>query len=530
MSGDGRLDLDDLGEVIDHASALDDGPRTEVLDDGNGPSLAERLESAGITPWARRHRRALAVAGVAVLVVVGGVVAYPKLVPPPVDPELRVTAVPVIPSQFVIDDSVTPFDQVGIFATGSSLRSAYALTKNSPDDTSTYRIDGLVGPMVRASTATPQPAAQPAAQAGPAATQVARADVDVVLDCFDGTTLPVPQGSYFLQVTRTDALGRTLTGRVPVDNPTVTWPEYASATCLQVQGSYALTPTAVRTSVDRATRTVTVDVDVTNDLRVPATLSVDQVYGVVPIRTTMTPRSLLPLEPTTLTLAMQLLDCNQSSVPFVGRQTAPGSNNYDSADQGLFLVGDVGSAVVNPVLDPTGLGGRVQMPLTFPPALVRPVDAALGSLCAGGPGGVIVGTERAGEARKVTAPFTSGNPEATRIPVVLDVVVVGGTDGRVRLSLPQPGQYESETARLRAVSAPVVDGRATVRTELDVDCAGGFVPPPTLQVDVTTARGTFPRQTQLTSAALAERIAAACPTIGAQQLTEFGWEDARVAR
>ncbi|MFN8168315.1 MAG: hypothetical protein U0S36_05995 [Candidatus Nanopelagicales bacterium] len=148
MSGDGRLDLDDLGEVIDHASVLDDQPRAEVLDDGNGPGWAERLEDAGITPWARRHRRPLSVAAVAVLVVVAGAIAYPRLVPPPVDPELRVRATPVVPTQNQDDTggTVTLADQVGIFSNGQTFRAAYALTKDSADDTATYRIDGLVGP------------------------------------------------------------------------------------------------------------------------------------------------------------------------------------------------------------------------------------------------------------------------------------------------------------------------------------------------------------------------------------------------
>ncbi|MFN8168314.1 MAG: hypothetical protein U0S36_05990 [Candidatus Nanopelagicales bacterium] len=53
------------------------------------------------------------------------------------------------------------------------------------------------------------------------------------------------------------------------------------------------------------------------------------------------------------------------------------------------------------------------------------------------------------------------------------------------------------------MSATARDGRAVLRTELDVDCAGGFVPPPTLQLEITTSRGTFPRQAQIVDATLA---------------------------
>ena len=81
MSGDGRLDLDELGGVLDHAAALDAPDRAEVLDDGRGRTWGERLEDAGITPWLRRHRVAVgSVAAVAVLASTG-VVAFRTVVP-----------------------------------------------------------------------------------------------------------------------------------------------------------------------------------------------------------------------------------------------------------------------------------------------------------------------------------------------------------------------------------------------------------------------------------------------------------------
>ena len=146
MSGDGRLDLDELGDVIDHAATLETPARTEVLDDGRGRTWAERLEDAGVTPWLRRHRAVVAsVTAIAVLASTG-VVAYRTLVPPPLDPEIRVAATPVVPSQYVIGDSSQAFDQIGIFNTGLSLRSAYALVRDGGPDGSSYRITGLPAP------------------------------------------------------------------------------------------------------------------------------------------------------------------------------------------------------------------------------------------------------------------------------------------------------------------------------------------------------------------------------------------------
>jgi hypothetical protein len=78
MSGDGRLDLDDLGEVIDGATTLD-----EVVGEEHPTTWGERLESAGVTPWVRRHR--VVVAGVAAAVVAVGAVAWVRTTRPPDD-------------------------------------------------------------------------------------------------------------------------------------------------------------------------------------------------------------------------------------------------------------------------------------------------------------------------------------------------------------------------------------------------------------------------------------------------------------
>ena len=101
--------------------------------------------------------------------------------PPPVDPEIRVEVTPVIPSQYVLDDTVQTYDQIGIFFTGTSLRSAYALSTDDGSDTAAYSILGVTGPGVRATSASRQPGIAPG--------QVARQDVDVIADCFDPAVL-----------------------------------------------------------------------------------------------------------------------------------------------------------------------------------------------------------------------------------------------------------------------------------------------------------------------------------------------------
>ena len=50
MDGDGRLELDDLGTVIEHASSLDAPPTVEVLEGSDAATWTERLESGGSRP------------------------------------------------------------------------------------------------------------------------------------------------------------------------------------------------------------------------------------------------------------------------------------------------------------------------------------------------------------------------------------------------------------------------------------------------------------------------------------------------
>ena len=105
-TGDGRLDLDDLGEVIDAAATVDADVRTEVLDDGRGTSWGDRLEDAGITPWLRRHRVAVALATAVCVVAGAGATAYVRWAPPPFDPDMRVTVTQMIPELGLLEGDV----------------------------------------------------------------------------------------------------------------------------------------------------------------------------------------------------------------------------------------------------------------------------------------------------------------------------------------------------------------------------------------------------------------------------------------
>ena len=93
----------------------------------------------------------------------------------------------------------------------------------------------------------------------------------------------------------------------------------------------------------------------------------------------------------------------------------------------------------------------------------------------------------------------------------------------MRLTTAEPVGEETQTTLVAPASATAVDGRATLRTWVDVDCQTGYAPPPVAQVEVTTAQGTFPLQLPVDDANLTQAIAASCPELPLEQLLDYGW-------
>lgn len=518
MSGDGRLDLDELGDVIDHASTLDTPARTEVLDDGRGRSWGERLEDAGVTPWMRRHRVALASVTAVAVLVPAGIVGYRTLVPPPVDPEIRVAVTPVIPSQYVLGETVQTYDQVGIFVTPQSLRSAYALSAPDEADRSanTYSIVGLTGPGVRASTASLLPS-----PTGGVADQVARQDVDVIADCFDPAVLRSQPSDYALTVARTDDRGRTVTGAVPMPAGAPDWSAFLTSTCLQAQSQFGIVAQSVSVAIDRRSNVVQAAVVVSNALDVPSTVGLTPMYGVTKLVPTMAPIALAAKRGAVLPIAFEVRDCAFPELSWISTPTFPGSQSYDvGGAPGVYLSVTFPPEVIDAATDPTGLGGTGQTPLVLTPAQRGTIEDGVATVCAGAPS-ASAEVREVGSARKVTGVFPSGNAESTRFPITLVVTADGA--GRVRITPPEALADESVTTRVAPAAATAVDGRATLRTWVDVDCQTGYAPPPVAQVEVTTPRGAFPLQVPVDDANLARAVAASCPELPLEQLLSFGW-------
>lgn len=174
--GDGRLELDELGAVLDDATSL---PQGETLEDPHdSPSLRERLEDAGVLPWIRRHRVITgAVAGTAALAM--AVIAFRAwTAPPPLDLDITATVV----------DATGALRGGG--AAGEVLTGTYSVTGTRPGET--VEVISVSGPGLRTGTAIP--AALPVGGPDP------DFDVSAVIDCDDPLVLEARDDQYSLWV------------------------------------------------------------------------------------------------------------------------------------------------------------------------------------------------------------------------------------------------------------------------------------------------------------------------------------------
>ena len=219
---DGRLDLDDLGQVVENATLLDGAPdRDDVTGGNDGPTWAERAAPA--RRFLRRHRLAVAAATAAALVVGAGAAAWQVRRPPPPATELAATL------------TFNP-DRAGIELLDDSLiRFSARVSPQRPGETA--RVLGLVGTGIAASRATN--------------TGIGTYDVTAVVDCGldPDVTTGRTSGQYLVAVATTDQYGRTLQGRLPMAGVSDTLGPQLTQTCAQL-----VADTGVLTRVTAARR------------------------------------------------------------------------------------------------------------------------------------------------------------------------------------------------------------------------------------------------------------------------------------
>jgi len=246
---DGRLELDDLGAIIDRSTSLDapTSPPTDLLEGAEGRSFAERLESAGVSPWLRRHRVVVAsVAAVAVLVA-AGVTTFVRTRPAPDDEVIS----------FGVMDT-DPYGSTPNGALNGVLSFNYTVTPQRAGDT--VRVLGLVGPGVRLSNAVPTGVSD-------APTGQVVVAVNVLPGCDDPRVAKPTYDAYRLRVERTNALGQVLDGYADVPAGSLArWPDQILSQCLQQWVDDGVTTEGVTLTTDPSTFSLAIEARVRSTL------------------------------------------------------------------------------------------------------------------------------------------------------------------------------------------------------------------------------------------------------------------------
>ena len=495
--GDGRLELDELGTVIDRASSLDAPPATELLEGNDAVTWAERLENAGVTPWLRRHRGALAAGAAAVLLLGAAGTAWVRTRPPE-----QLSAVDVTVYDWVSDTGGSS----GIVDMGNGvLQSSYRVTPGSPGDT--VRILGLVGPGIRASKVLPHPSpsAEPA---------TALADVSVVLGCDDPALATLTAQDFHLRVEETDAYGRTTSGLAELPLTTSTqWIDYIAMPCMQQQISELVVPTRVAVTGSLPSRTLTTTVAVHNGFGHDLTISTPQgqqssayvASSIVPVKAG---------DDAVVPVTMRLTDCANPRLDDAYDPQANQSRSSSTAGVNLQVArSDVAQQFA------------VTLVARFSPEQRRQVAALLGQMCRGVPDAttrvVIAGSSPVDPATEFTP---TGDPATIALRMTIDVAT---TAQRVVLSDGTAPEDLASGAVLTISTAgsPVKQGHAKLVVDWQMSC-GGVTTPPTVALRLSSGSRSWPVRATLADAHLLAAYRVACPALPADDFSSSGWPTA----
>jgi hypothetical protein len=489
---DGRLDLDDLGRVLDQ----DSHDPAELLGEESPTTWGERLDDLGVRPWLRRHRVAITTAAACVAVVIAASVVGVRSRPPDLDPTLHVRLSDITPTS-VPDSDVgggRSIDGPQITDIGGVQRAAYALRPESSDDTAHYAVVGLVGPGVRASSARAH---------APLPARPFAGDVDVVLDCNDPDALAPPPHSYRALVTRTDSYGRTVTASMAVPDESENWPVYVAAFCMQSRAMTDLTVTGVSATSDVSAHSVLVEAAVHSSIERDLVLTVFDIGLPEPLQATSLSRA---IDASGDALVRILLSVNDCTTPRIGQLGVPtSSGDGGQSVPGLYLV------VSAPDRDPSsGVTGILRW--TGPQQ--RRIDLALAAVCRGAP-----------SVRTTLSAVHASAPSAGPAQATAAITLAIATSGQRVAVSPSVFPYDqAPTSQITTGSAGVNGGVALVTVGWRGLCDHDYVEPPTVVVHVTTDHGTFPYLARIASFQLARIIPLQCPSITADQLTSFGWD------
>jgi hypothetical protein len=231
-SGDGRLELDELGQAVESATELD----VVGEDHPDDPTWGERFAGSRAGRWWAAHpwvrRSAL---GIAVAAVIGLALSWSGQAPPD---DLEVVAT-------VESDG----RQVGTDLVGGTVQAGFVVTGVRPGDDVTVK--AVVGPGLRSATSRDLGGG--------------RVLVQAALDCSEADALDAPADRYGLRVSRTDQWGRTVVESRPLPEG-ADWSGAVHEACWATTGEQALSVDEVEVVVGPAYAMVRLSIAITSTL------------------------------------------------------------------------------------------------------------------------------------------------------------------------------------------------------------------------------------------------------------------------
>ena len=490
--GDGRLELDDLGGIIDRSTWLDAPPshQAEVLEGAEGPSVAERLETAGITPWVRRHQVVLASVTAVGVLAATGLTAVVRTRPAPED---TVMAAVVVDSQ--------PSGTMPIPSSGSIMSFDYTVTPVRPSDR--FRVLGMEGPGIRASNA---------ASPGGANTSTGEivSTVSVVPECDDPAVTKPAFDGYRLKVERTDARGHVLDGVVAVPPSTsAQWPNQVLAACLQQWLRERVTTESVTVTSDPSTFSFMIDT------RLHSGMTSDLVANLYSqgssIHAQQMSLVIAKLETTRLPMRFVVDDCTRAQWEF-GQDAFTGQ----PSDGMSLYVSYADSAL--PQQFSQGL-----VSVRWDHATQRTIASAIAGICAGTP----AATATVVSSRQAVDPAFEANGASRGLePTIMlrSTLEVRTSATHVRLSdtLSPEDVANGAPPMVRTAAADVRNGRAVITMDWLTSCTNQSNPPQ-VQLQLSSGGRVWPTRITVDSNVLANAYKAACPGLSDVDLQNLQW-------
>lgn len=481
MSHDGRLDLDDLGSVIEGASTIDD--TRDVVGDDAGATWGERLGAAGITPWLRRRRIPVVLAAAVVATAAVAGTAWSRSQPP----SWHEATIAVVAASADINGPGLASPEDGL------LMAAYLLTSDDPRTSLT--LDGIDGPGIRASTVGPP---------HPDGNQSASV-VRAVIGC-DGVVLGDHASQYRLHVTETDEWGRSRPALVDVPAADFGWSDAVRQSCWQKATAGHVRIGDIRARVEQGAASVALQVDVVSSMGVDAMIlfpGTDEVQTRTRGDSSGVGVGLVAGGTKAVDLRIEVTDCSAGGPP-VPTVTVPLDpsvpNAYHQVD---------GVAVWAQTADGRA-GAEVGLPFTSAQSQI--VRRALAPVCAGTP-----------TVRLTDLTVVRSTPDESQGAVTLTLAVTTAVPRDRQMQVVIPPDWAiggADTGDLPWLVVPRGGGRA----EASWTFSCGTTPtPPSLAVRFVDSTSPTPVKLPLSQSTIAPWVSEACPSLTESNLVENGW-------